>query len=167
MIRWRERIGLSKGRWSRSHGGVRAALAATIVILSGLTLLQLIGPPANAGQRDQPIRGLANRPTPAGPVIDTVDWTSMVQRRRLFQPAVPLPTRRTAHQSVERIRSQLSLHAIMQRNGDPVAYIRVKGAGLRRFAVGSGIEDMFRVLRIGRNSAEIEIVGERVQLALR
>lgn len=102
---------------------------------------------------------------------DVPDVNSQISRidfagRHLFQPASPLPSRRMAEQSVEKIVSRLSLHGVMQLNGQTIVYIQIKGLGLRPFRVGDGVEDMFTVRRIGKNDVELEIVGESIELKL-
>ena len=71
-----------------------------------------------------------------------------------------------AKHAVEKILGMLALSAITDIDGHKVAYIRVKGFGMRRFREGEGMEEMFKVLRIGRKSVQLEVVGERLELAL-
>ena len=91
---------------------------------------------------------------------------ALFEGRRMFQPAIPLPSRQVANQSVERIKDLLSLKAITRLNRQPVAYIKIKDVGLKSFRQGEGIEGLFTVTRIDEKIVELEIVGERIQMEL-
>lgn len=119
------------------------------------------------GLADESHSSVATLPSIEGPTSrGAVEWLATVQKRTLFEPAVPLPSRNVAKQSVEKIVSQLTLSAIMQDGGQYVAYIRVKGYGLKRLREGEGIDELFRITRIENGSVDLDVVGERVKLRL-
>jgi len=104
---------------------------------------------------------------PADDAANAIDkWLNAVGRRRLFKPSIPLPARRMAGQTVDKVRSMIRLNAIMVKDGERVAYIRIQNLGLRPFRVGDEVEDLFAVTRIDQNSVEVEIAGERIKLDL-
>jgi len=104
---------------------------------------------------------------PAAESRQTLDaWRAAVGQRSLFKPAIPLPARRVAGQTVERVRNMVRLNAIMVRDDELIAYIRIKDIGLRPFRVGDRIEELFAVTRIDPRSVELEIAGERIRLDL-
>lgn len=89
-----------------------------------------------------------------------------IQKRRLFMPAIPLPVRSMARESVNRVRGMLSLHGITKMNGERMAYINVEGMGMKPFKAGDQVEDLFKVTSIEEQVVEVEIAGERVELGL-
>lgn len=70
-----------------------------------------------------------------------------------------------ADKTIERIRSQLKLQCIMDLGGKPVAYVKVKGVGMKLCRCGDTISDLFTVLNINKTSVEINIVGHRELLS--
>ncbi len=102
-----------------------------------------------------------------GPRDGAIDaWMNVVERRSLFKPAIPLPSRPMAREAVSRVRGLLSVHGILDRDGQPVAYINVKGMGMKPYAVGEGVDDLFEVTRIENGKVEVEITGERLELEM-
>jgi len=93
-------------------------------------------------------------------------WLAVVGKRSLFKPAIPLPGRRVANQTVEKILSVVSVHGIMELDGHQVAYLKIKGVGMRPFQVGDHVEEMFAVTRIDDRTVELEVAGERIELDL-
>jgi hypothetical protein len=91
-----------------------------------------------------------------------------VMRMGLFRPATPSRDRPMADKTIERIKSQLQLKCITKLNGQPVAYIKIKGVGLRKCKAGDTINDLFTVIGVHQNekSVEIKIVGHRTMLDL-
>jgi hypothetical protein len=71
-----------------------------------------------------------------------------------------------ADKTIERIKSQLKLKCIMEIRGEPVAYINIKGASLKKCKVGDSVSDLFTVLNINKHSVEISIVDHKVTLNL-
>lgn len=66
-----------------------------------------------------------------------------------------------ADKTIERIRSQLKLQCIMDLEGELVAYVKVKGEGMKRCRSGDTVNNLFSVLNINKTSVEITIVGHR------
>ena len=93
-------------------------------------------------------------------------WLEAIERRPLFKPAIPLPARGMARESVNRVRGMLSVHGILERGGELTAYIHVKGLGMSSYRAGDGVEELFKVTRIEEKRVEVEIAGERVELEL-
>ncbi|MFC1677363.1 hypothetical protein ACFL3G_09925 [Planctomycetota bacterium] len=84
----------------------------------------------------------------------------------LFKASTPLRDKPIADRTLERIKSQLKLQCIMKMKGEPVAYINIKGSGLKKCKVGESVSDLFTVLNINKNSVEISIVDHKVILSL-
>ena len=152
-------------RWSQARA--RGSMAAVMLLLVALIATEILwsqpGPVATtlplstrAGSRQANFSG-----------DDSMgEWQRLIESRRLFKPALPLPSRNVAQQSVERIKGLLSLHGIVELNGDRVAYIQIKGEGLESFREGDGVRDLFTVTRIEGSAVELDIVGERVMLGM-
>lgn len=87
-------------------------------------------------------------------------------RPGLFKSETPLRDNPMADRTIERIRSQLKLVCITQLNGELVAYVDVKGEGMKQCRVGDSVGDLFTVLNIYEKSIEITIVGHRQILSL-
>ncbi len=149
---------------ARRRVGRREMLAGLGAILLCLNVIELA---RSSDVQEGPAAALANaNAEPAAAAPDLQDAPAILRQRNLFEPAVPLPSRRVAKQSVDRIVGMLSLNAILESGGRYVAYMQVKGFGMKRFGEGEGIEDLFRVLRIEPRRVELEVVGERVKLEL-
>ena len=54
----------------------------------------------------------------------------------------------------------------MEMNGEPVAYVHIKGTGLKKCKVGDSVSDLFTVLNIDKRSIEITIIDHKVTLSL-
>jgi len=66
-----------------------------------------------------------------------------------------------ADKTIKRIKSQLKLQCIMDLDGVPVAYVKIKGEGMKQCRSGDTISGLFTVLNINKTSVEISIVGHR------
>jgi len=151
--------------FSGLHARTRVVSLALALLLMVLAVAELVRPGvASVGIASDAPGGASL--VMAGNAPDETGWLPVIRRRSLFEPAVPLPSRRMAKHAVEKILGMLALSAITDIDGQRVAYIRVKGFGMRRFCEGEGMEEMFKVLRIGRKSVQLEVVGERLELAL-
>jgi hypothetical protein len=84
----------------------------------------------------------------------------------LFKSETSLRDKPMADKTIERIKSQLELQCIMELNGEPVAYVNIKGIGMKKCKIGDSVNDLFTVLNIGKKSIEITIVGHREILSL-
>jgi len=89
-----------------------------------------------------------------------------VIRPGLFKASTPLRDKPMADKTIERIKSQLKLQCIMPVNGEPAAYISIKGTGLKKCKVGDSVNDLFTVLNINKKSVEVTIVGHKITLSL-
>ena len=89
-----------------------------------------------------------------------------IMRTGFFKSEATLSDKPMADKTIERIRSQLKLQCIMELNGEPVAYVDIKGVGLKKCKIGDSINDLFTVLNINEKSVEITIVGHREILNL-
>jgi len=89
-------------------------------------------------------------------------------RPGMFQPATGLADRPLADKTIERIKGQLKLQCVMEMDGEPVAYINIKGVGLKKCTVGENVNDLFTVLDINKQnkSVKISIVEHKVTLHL-
>jgi hypothetical protein len=146
------------------HRRIRAAACGcTVLVLACIAVSVFPSSRKSAENASRP--ELAD--TPDGENQLNIDaWLTMVGKRPLFKPAVPLPARRVAGQTVERVRSMVRLNAILVRDNEPIAYIRIQNVGLRPFKVGDRVEELFAVTRIDAASVELEIAGERIRLDL-
>jgi hypothetical protein len=87
-------------------------------------------------------------------------------RPGLFKSEAPLRDKPMADKTIEKIRSELKLLCIMELNGEPVAYVNVKGEGMKKCRIGDSINDLFTVLNINEKNIEITIIGHRQILSL-
>jgi len=88
-----------------------------------------------------------------------------VLRPGLFKAATS-SDRPMAEKTIEKIRSQLKLQCVMQIKSESVAYINIKGVGLKKCKVGDRIGDLFTVVNIGKEKVEVMIIGHKVTLSL-
>lgn len=87
-------------------------------------------------------------------------------RSGFFKSEVPHLNKSMADKTIETIKSQLKLQCIMDLNGEPVAYVKIKGEGLEQCRIGDSVDDLFTVLSIDEKSIEISIIGHRQTLKL-
>jgi hypothetical protein len=86
-------------------------------------------------------------------------------RPGLFKSENPQHDKPMADKTIERIKSQLKLQCIMDLEGERVAYVKVKGEGMKRCRSGDTVSNLFTVLNINETSVEITIVGHRELLS--
>jgi hypothetical protein len=86
-------------------------------------------------------------------------------RPGLFKSENPQHDKPLADKTIERIKSQLKLQCIMDLDGESVAYVKVKGEGMKRCRSGDTVSNLFTVLNINETSVEITIVGHRELLS--
>ncbi len=155
------------GLWRLIH----AAGITTVTILVVVFVLELAVPVQIDTQSVYPSAGPLV--TPFGPDAGAVFSLQPVFselatkiRSDLFKPATLLADKPMAEKTVERIKSQLKLQCIMRVNGKAVAYINIKGSGLKRCEIGECIEDIFTIVDIGDKAVETTIIGHKVTLSL-
>ncbi|MHC4211976.1 MAG: hypothetical protein ACYSWP_01260 [Planctomycetota bacterium] len=155
------------GLWRLIH----AIGITTVTILMVVVVLELAVPVQIDTQSVYPLAGPSV--TPFGPDAAAVVSLQPVfselatkTRSDLFKPATVLADKPMAEKTVERIKSQLKLQCIMRINGKAVAYINIKGTGLKRCKIGERIEDFFTVVDIGDKAVETTILGHKVTLSL-
>jgi hypothetical protein len=134
---------------------VRACSCLASLVFAGLIAWALIHP-EDTLPRNRVRAGQAVTPTKSDPA----QLLNRMRSRALFEPAVPLPTRRIAQQSVDRVLQLLALRGVLEIQGVPTAYIEIKGEGMKGFRVGDGVEDLFTVTRIEGRNVEVRIAGE-------
>jgi hypothetical protein len=150
------------GPWRLAQCGLITLAAGLVVVL----VLELVIPvrlntnPVAVGP-DTGTRGVSEIQQPT--LRDFQELTK-VFRRGLFKAATPLGDRPLADRTIEKIRSKLTLKSILTIEGEPVAYIHVKGAKLRPCKVGDSVGELFTVLNIAKRSVEVSIVGHKVTL---
>jgi len=155
------------GLWRLVH----ICLAAGIVTLSAVFVLELVVP---VQSNTEAISNSANMDVAAGQYFSEIlqpgaaDFQELAKTIRpgLFKASTPLRDKPMAEKTIERIKSQLKLQCIMEIGGEPVAYINIKGMGLKKCCVGDSVSDLFTVLNINRRSVEIKIVEHKVTLTL-
>jgi hypothetical protein len=94
------------------------------------------------------------------------DEVLAVIRRGMFRSASPVRSTPMADRTIERIRSQLTLQCILNIGGERVAYIDIKGVGLKPCKIGDSVQDLFKVLNINERSIDLSIVDHRTTLSL-
>jgi len=153
--------------WHLAH----LMLGAVVIVLFVVFVLQLVIPvrtdfhelPAQFGDDPQQVgRLLQLLQEPAG----DLDKVLRTIRPSLFRAATGISDKPMADKTIERIRSQIKLQCIMQISGEPVAYINIKGAGLKKCAVGECVEGLFTVVSINKRSVETTIIGHKVVFTL-
>lgn len=87
-------------------------------------------------------------------------------RPGLFKAAASLQDQPMADKTIEKIKSQLKLQCVMQMDGQPIAYIHIKGVGLKKCAAGDNVNDLFTVLNVNKDCVDISIVDHKVTLHL-
>lgn len=149
---------------------IRIALAGAIVSSACVLVLELAVPlrcsdeaanlPVTNAITDGALSEIA-QPAPA-----ESRETGKSIRPGLFKAESPIRDKPMADKTLEKIKSQLKLLCIMRLNGEPVAYVDIKGEGMRQCRVGDSVNDLFTVLDIGDKSVAISIVGHRQILSL-
>jgi hypothetical protein len=148
---------------------MQIALVACIVAATGILAWQLASSLPLDGTRV------------GGPVANTVTTADLskleepesgefrkvteIVRPGLFKSETPLSDKPMADKTIEKIRSQLKLQCIMDLHGEPVAYVRIKGEGMKRCKIGESVIDLFTVLDIHEKSILISIVGHKTILS--
>ena len=148
---------------------IQIILVGGIVISSGLLVQQLIVSPRFENDA-------VYTPTPNIIIDDNLAEIAQIRsagfqevkktiRPGLFKSENPQHGKPMADKTIERIRSQLKLQCIMDLDGEPVAYVKVKGEGMKRCRSGDIVSNLFTVLNINKTSIEITIVGHRELLS--
>lgn len=154
-----------RARWSQARA--RWCMAAGMLLLAAMIAREILWPEQIPAATTLPMLAWAGGGQARFSGSDSIgEWQGLVEDRRLFKPALPLPSRSVAQQSVERIKGLLSLHGIVELNGEKVAYVQIKGEGLKSLRAGDSVEDMFTVTCIEGRVVELDIVGERVMLGM-
>jgi hypothetical protein len=155
------------GLWRSIH----IAIAAGIITLAGVLVLELVIPVRLASNTAGISSGTnivtANRLSEVSePKFADFSELASIVRRGLFKSATPSRDKPMADKTIERIRSQVELQCIMELNGERVAYVNIKGTGLKKCKVGDCVNDLFTVLNIDGRSIEITVVGHKTKLNL-
>lgn len=149
---------------------VQIALVGGIIALASTLVLELVIPLRlnNDTVNTSTINTIAstNLSKIVQPNLKGFQEVTKIIRSGLFKSETPLRDKPMADKTIERIRSQLKLQCIMELNGEPVAYVSIKGVGLKKCKVGDSVNDLFTVLNINEKSIEITVVGHRQILSL-
>ncbi len=94
--------------------------------------------------------------------IDDSAWVTSI-RSGLFKARSGISREPMADKTIDRIKSQLKLQCIVPIAGEPVAYIDIKGQGLKKCRMGDVFET-FSVIEIKQKSVDIKIVGHTITL---
>ena len=86
-------------------------------------------------------------------------------RSGLFKPSTGV-SKPMADKTIQKIKSRLKLQCVMEMSGEKVAYIHIKGIGLKKCGVGDSIEDLFTVININKNDVELSIIEHKVTLRM-
>jgi hypothetical protein len=166
MKQWANILDRIPIRYRSPHVVLRACLGTIMFILFVLIAIEVLSPEDGLATGETFVPDALGDRHDARRRESVSDRLHVVQDRQLFEPSVPLPSRGMAKQSVDRIKHMVSLHGIMLRNDERVAYIKVQGLGLRAFREGDSVDEMFKVTLIERDRVELDIVGERVILEM-
>jgi hypothetical protein len=149
---------------------IRIALAGGIITSATALVLELVMPLRlnNDTADTSTINTVAANDLPKilQPRHTGIHEVAKIIRAGLFKSETPLRDKPMADKTIERIKSQLELQCIMELNGEPVAYVNIKGIGMKKCKIGDSVSDLFTVLNIGKKSIEITIVGHREILSL-
>ena len=87
-------------------------------------------------------------------------------RAGLFKSAVAIQGKPLADKTIDRIKSELKLQCVMTLNDQLVAYIHIKGGGLKKCVVGDTVNDMFTVIDIDKTKkcVVISVIDHKVTL---
>lgn len=85
-------------------------------------------------------------------------------RDGLFKSSSLVDSKPLADKTIEDIVSKLKLQCVMAIGDKATAYIYVKGEGLKKCQVGDSVGNMFSVLDVGKDCADISIVGHKITL---
>jgi hypothetical protein len=151
------------GTWKIIH----ATQFTCIAILALIFLFELIYPVSLSNIELNPVYGTKQKlPLFLQSSVSETTKSSIMKRKGLFKPSTPLRDKPIADSTIEKIKSQLKLQCIMIMNKEPIAYINIKGVGLRKCKVGDNIHDIFTLVGINKNNVEITIIGHKVILGL-
>lgn len=155
------------GLWRLIH----IVMAAGTVTLTGVLVLELVVPvrlDSDTVDTSPNMNAVASNKLSEILQPDSAEFQelSKIMRQGLFKSVTPLRDKPMADKTIERIKSQLKLQCIMEMNGEPVAYVNIKGAGLKKCKVGDSVSDLFTVLNINKKSIEVTIVDHKVTLSL-
>ena len=154
------------------YGPWRVTRFGLLALMAGLSLLLLLEVIVPVGLGTNPT-GISLDPNMIAsrsvseilqPMATEFQELTRVFRPGLFKASAGLGDKPLADRTIERIRSQLALKSILPINGELVAYIDVKGEGLKKCKTGDSVSDIFTVLRINKNGVEISIIGHKVTL---
>jgi len=146
-------------------------MAAGTVTLTGVLVLELVVPvrlDSDMVDTSPNMNAVASNKLSEILQPDSAEFQelSKIMRQGLFKSVTPLRDKPMADKTIERIKSQLKLQCIMEMNGEPVAYVNIKGTGLKKCKVGDSVSDLFTVLNINKKSIEVTIVDHKVTLSL-
>ena len=153
--------------WKLVHTGL-GGLVALLALAFVITLLLPVRPASDLEQFQPAVA--YQQPTNLAQMLrhkqDNFPALSTTARSGLFKATSGLSDRPMAEKTIERIKSQLTLQCVMELHGEPVAYINIKGIGLKKCKVGDCINDLFTVLNISKESVETTVIGHKVTLTL-
>ena len=156
--------------------GIWRTVQATLLSFSAILLITAASQlffPVHSGQTDVQAENTSEI-TPNENISVLLDENkdktkeAIICRPGMFRPATGFQDKPLANRTIERIKDQLKLQCVMEMNGQSVAYINIKGVGLKKCCVGDNVNDLFTVLDINKpnKSVDISIVEHRVTLHL-
>lgn len=160
-------------RWtspSQRWPTITGVMTLGVIALGGMLLSEILIP-VQAGPNLSDVIADTERVDPNRLALNTTsqyDVQPFIKQIRsgFFQPPRRFRTSKSPDSTVEKILSQLKLHCITEIDQQPIAYIKIKGIGLRRCTVGDTVEDRFTVLDIHERAVKIDITGEQLELSL-
>lgn len=146
---------------------VQAMLAGMITICVIVIVMSLLIP-VNTKSLEMDISTrvlVANDDYETTVAVESTDdsaWVASI-RSGLFKARSGINKGPMADKTIERIKAQLKLQCIVLIAGEPVAYIDIKGQGLKKCRMGDVFET-FSVIDIKQKSVDIKIVGHTITL---
>ena len=155
------------GLWRLIHmTGITTVTILTVVFVLELTVPVQIDTQTISPSPGPSVTPFGHKAADVGALRAGFSELTTITRSDLFKSATVLADKPMAEKTVERIKSQLKLQCIMRIKGKIVAYINIKGTGLKRCQIGERIEDLFTVVDIGDKAVETTIIGHKVTLSL-
>jgi len=152
---------------------IHVVLAVSKIVLALITLVSFALPAKSTIKITSTSQELAS--------VDSNHFQDLLHSQGLSSPASRVPIRSglfksaarlrraTEDKTVEIIKSQLTLCSLTSLKGAPIAFVSIKGKGMRPCRIGETITDRFKVLDINleQNKVDIEITGKKTTLNLK
>ena len=144
-------------------------LVVGTVVLAGTFALEIALPVTLTSGGSETASAAYTGPDAATDIPQPTTSNSMIDlrliRSGLFKPSTGV-SKPMADKTIQKIKSRLKLQCVMEMSGEKVAYIHIKGIGLKKCSVGDSIEDLFTVININKKDVELSIIEHKVTLRM-